>query len=182
MAIHFSQITRKRSWNVKNEKCIAVYFASLFSRPFFGFSLYFAPKVKKHSRNAKHDGLVIHLLRNNMKMITKCKKWKVYSELFCVTFFAFYATFFAFHILQHFAPGSAFVRKVKGFRGLFSTVLIKHEICMKYEKYIVSVSYFVVCFSKTFVKYLGNVKYKKCMARYKFITDHGDLLFSWEYT
>ncbi len=34
---------------------------------------------------------------------------------------------------------------------------------MKYEKCIVSVLYFVVCFVKTLVKYPRNVKYDKCI-------------------
>ncbi len=41
---------------------------------------------------------------------------------------------------------------------------VKHEICVKYEKCIVSVSYFVVCFAKTFVKYPQNAKYETCIA------------------
>ncbi len=38
---------------------------------------------------------------------------------------------------------------------------------MKYEKCIVSVLYFVTCFAKTFVKYLRNVKYEKCLAGFR---------------
>ncbi len=57
--------------------------------------------------------------------------------------------------LSHFAPGLAYARDVKGF-----VALIKHEICMKYEKCIASVSYFVVCFAK----YLRNAKYEKRVA------------------
>ncbi len=38
---------------------------------------------------------------------------------------------------------------------------------MKYEKRIACVSYFVVCFTKTFAKYLQNVKYEKCIAAYE---------------
>ncbi len=34
-------------------------------------------------------------------------------------FFRILRPFFAFRISQHFAPGSAFTQKVKGFRGLF---------------------------------------------------------------
>ncbi len=43
---------------------------------------------------------------------------------------------------------------------------------MKCEKCIVSVSYFIVCFVKTFAKYLRNANYEKCIAdlmRYLFI-------------
>ncbi len=45
--------------------------------------------------------------------------------------------------------------------------LIKHEIRMKFEKCIVSVSYFVVCFAKTLAKYARNAKYEKCIAGLK---------------
>ncbi len=40
----------------------------------------------------------------------------------------------------------------------FFAALIKHKIRMRYEECTVSVSYFLVCFAKTFVKY------KKCIA------------------
>ncbi len=46
----------------------------------------------------------------------------------------------------------------------FFATLIKKEIRMEYDKYIVSVSYLVVCFAKTFVKYLQNAKYENCIA------------------
>ncbi len=100
-------------------------------------------------------------------MGTKCKKQKVYSKVFCATFFAFHIPFFAFCISQHFAPGSAFTWKVKGFHGLLFAALIKLETHMKCEKYIGSVSYFVVWFTKTFVKYPRNAKYEKCIAAIK---------------
>ncbi len=51
------------------------------------------------------------------KKITKCKKQKVCSGVFYVTFLRSAPRFF--HFSQHFAPGLTFVRKVKGFRGLF---------------------------------------------------------------
>ncbi len=35
---------------------------------------------------------------------------------------------------------------------------------MKYEKCIVGDLYFVVCFAKTFAKYLQSAKYDKCIA------------------
>ncbi len=56
--------------------------------------------------------------------------------------------------LLHFAPGSAFARKVKGFCVYFFAALIKHQIRIKYEKCTVSVLYFMVCFAKTF----GNTR------------------------
>ncbi len=44
--------------------------------------------------------------------------------------------------------------KFEKFRGLFfRDIFIKHEICMKYEKCLVSVLYFMVCFAKTLAKY-----------------------------
>ncbi len=46
----------------------------------------------------------------------------------------------------------------------FFAALIKHGIRMKYEKRMVSVSYFIVCFTKTFVKQPRIVNYKKCIA------------------
>ncbi len=72
------------------------------------------------------------LITKYAKTITKCEKWKVYRRVFCVTFFVFCTPFFAFCILQHFAPGSAIARKVKGFHGLFFCGINKtwnsHEI------------------------------------------------------
>ncbi len=55
--------------------------------------------------------------------------------------------------LQHFAPGSAFAPKVKGFRSSFFAALMKHEnhafVAWNMKSIIVSVSYFLVCFLKT---------------------------------
>ncbi len=59
------------------------------------------------------------LIAKYAKMDAECEKWKVYSGVFRITFFAFHAPFFAFRISQHFALGLAFARKLKGFRGLF---------------------------------------------------------------
>ncbi len=61
-------------------------------------------------------------------------------------------TFFGFHISQCFMLGSAFAWKLKDFKFYFFAALIKHEFCTKCEKCIVSVSYFTVCFVKTFAK------------------------------
>ncbi len=87
----------------------------------------------------------IRLLRNMWKRSQNAKNKK------CIAgnlrhFFHISHTFSRFS-LSHFtvfrARGSAFTRKVEGFCGLFFATLIKHEIRMKYEKYIVSVSYFL---------------------------------------
>ncbi len=101
------------------------------------------------------------LIAKYAKMIEKCNKQKVYSGVFRVTFFRVLHSFFSL-----FAPESPFARKVKGFRFLSPKSLIKHEIYMKYEKCVVSVSYFMVCFAKTF----ANAKYKKCIAGLAIIT------------
>ncbi len=81
----------------KNEKCIAGYFASLFSHFVPLFSLFIFRSILRQGRHLRE----------------KSKDFVVY----------------------------------------FSATLIKHEIRMKYEKCIVSVSYFVACFAKTFAKY-----------------------------
>ncbi len=47
------------------------------------------------------------------------QKTKAYSGVFRATFFTFRAPFFAFCILQHFALGSAFARKLEAFCNLF---------------------------------------------------------------
>ncbi len=52
------------------------------------------------------------LITKYAKMGAKCEKQKIYSGVFCVPFFAF-------HVSQHFAQGSAFTRKIKGFCDLF---------------------------------------------------------------
>ncbi len=88
----------------------------------------------------------------------KCEKQKVFSGIFCVmfsgifcvTFFVYSAPFFTFRISLQ---GWHSCEKLKDFVVYFFTVLIKHEICMKYEKCMVNVSYFVVYFTKTFAKY-----------------------------
>ncbi len=74
----------------------------------------------------------------------------MYSKVFCVTFFAFRAPFFVFCISQNFKSGSAFMRKVKEFQGLFFSSINKtrnsHEIGKVYSEC------FVACFAKTFAK------------------------------
>ncbi len=74
------------------------------------------------------------------KMGTTCEKWKVYSG-------EFHATFFAFPISQHFAPGSAFAQKLKGFRGLFFRSINKTRNLPEMRKV------YSECFAKTFAKY-----------------------------
>ncbi len=102
--LYTSQNMWKRSRNVKNKKCVARYFASLFSC--------FAP-------------LFLLFAFHNIL----CQGWRLHE-------------------------------KSKHFVVYLFAALIKHEIHMKYEKCIVSVSYFVMCF----VEYPWNAKFKKCIA------------------
>ncbi len=96
------------------------------------------------------------------KMIAKCEKQKVYGRVFCLTsFFRILHPFFRF---SHFTAFCARVgicsNSQKDFVVHFFATLIKYKIRMKREKCIVSVSYFVMCFAKTFEKYPQNAKYK----------------------
>ncbi len=77
------------------------------------------------------------------------RKMKVYSVVFRVIFFAFCASSFAFCILRqdkHSCENS------KDFVVYFFMALIEREIHMKCEKCMVTVTYFMVCFAKTFAK------------------------------
>ncbi len=94
------------------------------------------------------------LVTKYAKIGAKCEKWKVYSGVFCTTFFAFRIS----HQGRHACENS------KDFVVYFFAALIKHKIHLECEKCIVSVSHFVACFAKTFAKYLRNAKYKKCIA------------------
>ncbi len=93
------------------------------------------------------------LIAKYVKMGAACEKWKVYSGVFHVLFFAF-------HISQHFAPGPAFMGKLKGFCGLFFRGINKtrnlHEIRKVYSE----------CFTFCGVSrtHSWNVKYEKCIA------------------
>ncbi len=87
-------------------------------------------------------------------------KNKKYIAVYFGSLFLYFKPLFS---LFAFHARAAFEQKVKGFCGFFMA-LIKHKIRMKYRKYIVNVSYFVVCFVKIFRKYPRNVKYEKCIA------------------
>ncbi len=97
----------------------------------------------------------IYLSRNKRKQRRHAKNGKC-----IVGYFASLLSCFAF--LSLFAPGSAFTRKFKEFRGLFFVALIKYKILKKCEKCIVSVSYFIV-----FCENIGEIPVK-CE---KFIAD-----------
>ncbi len=71
-------------------------------------------------------------------------------------FFHVSRPFFTFHILRQ---GLHLREKSKDLVVNFFAALIKHKIRIKYEKCIVSDSYFVVCFAK----YPRNAKYEKCI-------------------
>ncbi len=112
--------------------------------------------------------LAIYLSRNCMKCSQNVKNVKRSLLLHF-----FHISHYFCRILHHFTPGAAFLRNFKGFYCLFSAALMKHEIWMKYEKCIASVSYFVVCFAKTLAKYPPNVEYNKSidsLRSYSFIT------------
>ncbi len=89
--------------------------------------------------------LVTHLSQNMRKRLRNAKNKKCIVGYFASLF----SHFFAFCIS---CQGQHARKKSKDFIVYFFAALIKHEICMKYEKYIVSVSYFAVCFTKTFAK------------------------------
>ncbi len=85
--------------------------------------------------------------------------------LLCHFFFSLFAplfSLFTFHSILH--QGWHSCEKSKDFTVYFFTALIKHKTRMKYENNMVSVSYYMVCFAKTLVKYPQNAKYKKCTA------------------
>ncbi len=67
--------------------------------------------------------------------MAKYEERKVYSGVFRFTVFAFHAPFFAFCILQHFAPHRDWHlrEKSKDFVVYFFAALIKYKIHMKYE-------------------------------------------------
>ncbi len=71
-------------------------------------------------------------------MGAKYEKRKVYNGVFHTTFFTFRTPFFIFRISQHFVSGSAFMRKLKVFRGLFFRGINKtrnsHEMRKMYSK------------------------------------------------
>ncbi len=86
------------------------------------------------------------------------QKTKVLTWYFASLFsrFAFLFSLFVFHSISH--QGWPSREKSKNFVVYFFTALIKHEIRMKYKKFIASISYYMVCFVKTFAKYkIGKV-------------------------
>ncbi len=116
-------------------------------------------KFSNFTRNSGKAGYT--LIAKYAKTIAKCEKQKVYSEVFCVTFFAFCASFFAFGISQ---LGQHSCKNSKGFRGLLLRGINKTRNSHEMRKVLVSVSYSMACFAKTFVKYSQNTKYKECIA------------------
>ncbi len=64
-------------------------------------------------------------------------------------------------LFSHFAPGSAFTRKLKGFCGLFFRSINKTRNSPKCEKCIVSGVRILWCVSQ---KHSRNAKYGKCIA------------------
>ncbi len=84
--------------------------------------------------------------------VQKCKKRNVYSGVFHFTLSAFCTSFLAFYTKVGICVKSQRIS------------LMKHEIWMKCEKCMVSVSYFLECIAKTLAKYSRNAKHDKCIA------------------
>ncbi len=134
------------------------------------FVVYFLTALIKQEIHMKCEKCIVSVsyfvvcfAKTLAKMIAKCKKRKVHSGVFRITFFAFWTPFslFAFRNISH--QSWHMCEKPKDFVVYFYTALIKHKIHIKYEK-LMGVLYFVVCFAKTFVKYLRNAKYEKFIA------------------
>ncbi len=79
-------------------------------------------------------------------MGAKCEKQKLYSGIFRIIFFAFCTSFSRFPFRSISRKGRQSREKSKDFVVYFFATLIKHEIGMKCDKCIMSVSHFVVCF------------------------------------
>ncbi len=118
--------------------------------------------VKKMLRNTPLDQLYTYrkIYKND------CEKQDILRHFFRISwsfFLHFTLLFSLFAFCNILYQDQHSCEKSKDFVVYFFAVLIKHEICMKYEKSILSVSYFTVCFVKTFVKYPWNAKYEKCI-------------------
>ncbi len=111
-----------------------------------------SPKVIRRQGGLVHTAGYT-LIAKYAKMIAKCKKQN--NGVFHIIFFAFCTPFFVFCSIL--CQVRHLHEKSKDFMVYFFVALIKHEICMKYEKCRMSVSYFVACFAK----YSRNEKYKK---------------------
>ncbi len=109
--------------------------------------------------NANSLWLAIHLKQNTRK----AKNEKCIVGYF-VPFFSRFALLFSLFL---FCIRVGIHAKTKDFVVYFFAALIKHKICMKCEKCIVSVSYFVVCFVKNTRKmrkvYSRPLKYRQSM-------------------
>ncbi len=87
-------------------------------------------------------------------LIAKYEKWKLYTQVFC-------ASFFAFRISQHFTPGLAFAQKLEGFRGLFFRAINKTRNSHEMQKVYSECFVFCGVFRE---KYSQNAKCEKCIA------------------
>ncbi len=108
----------------------------------------------------------IHLSRNSRKRSQNAIIKKCSGRYFVSLFFIL-------------CKGRHLRKKSKDFSVYFFPALIKHEIRMKYEKCIVSVMYFVVCFAKTFAKYSRNAKYEKCIASLTDVVNIRNVISAW---
>ncbi len=176
-----SQNMQKQSQNAKNKKCTANFFASIFS--LLRLSSHFAPGSAFARKVKGFCGLFFRGINKTQKLHGIRK---VYSECFI-----FHGVFHEickndrkmrktksvqrgisrqfFHILRPFLrilrQGRLLRKKSKDFVVYFFAALIKHKICTKCKKCIVSVSYFVVRLAETFAKYPRNSEIRKVYSR-----------------
>ncbi len=109
-------------------------------------------------------GILAKRLRPAIHLSQNEKNRKCIAMYFASLFSHFVPLFLLFAFCSLCARVGIRAKSQIDFVVYFFVALIKHKILMKYEKYIVSVSYFVVCFTKTFAKYPQNAKYEKCIA------------------
>ncbi len=108
-------------------------------------------------------GPAIQLSRNARKQSQNMKNKNYIAWYFGVTFFVFCASFFAFRILQHFTPGLAFVRKVKGFPGLFSRSINKTRNLLEMRKVYSECFVFRDMFRKNICEIPVKCEIQKCI-------------------
>ncbi len=91
---------------------------------------------------------IIHLSRNMRKWAGNAKNKMCISRYFAPLFSHFTSHFSVFTFCSISCQSRHSHKKSKDFAVYFFAALIKHEIRMKCEKCLVSVSYFMVCFTK----------------------------------
>ncbi len=90
----------------------------------------------------------IHLSRNTREWAQNAKNEKCIAEYFTPLFSHFAPIFSLFAFCSNLRQCWHSHENSKDFMIYFFATLIKHEICMKCKKCMISVSYFVVCIMK----------------------------------